>query len=196
MASAETQFPPLPAFSNQLRSESRRLRQELLKSQLDLSHTLAKIATETRGSERLRHSCYTAARSGYQRVMKMLGSAHPPSKAIESSAHQLRLTLMRLSPRVGDGPEEEESKRTSVTEMPEPMPPPLTAAIETDNLTRRETEVLKCIAEGLSTKELAQMLGITFKTAACHRERIMDKLNAHSSVVLVRYAIRVGLIRP
>jgi DNA-binding NarL/FixJ family response regulator len=63
-----------------------------------------------------------------------------------------------------------------------------------DVLTNRETEVLKCIAEGHSTKQVAGMLGITFNTAACHRYRIMDKLGIHETAALVRYAIRNGLI--
>jgi DNA-binding CsgD family transcriptional regulator len=45
-------------------------------------------------------------------------------------------------------------------------------------LTGREREVLKCIAEGHSTKEVAEILGITFKTAACQRCRIMAKLGS------------------
>jgi two-component system response regulator NreC len=66
--------------------------------------------------------------------------------------------------------------------------------LKTDGLTRRETEVLVLIAEGLSTKKLAQQLGISFKTAACHRSRIMDKLDIHQTAGLVRYAIRQKLI--
>ena len=63
-------------------------------------------------------------------------------------------------------------------------------------LTPRETEVLVLIAEGLSTKKIAHQLRISFKTAACHRSRIMQKLNVHESVSPVRYAIRQGLIEP
>ncbi|HTS65898.1 MAG TPA: LuxR C-terminal-related transcriptional regulator [Candidatus Acidoferrales bacterium] len=61
-------------------------------------------------------------------------------------------------------------------------------------LTRRELEVLKRIAEGQSTKQLAGTLGITFKTASCHRQRLMQKLDIHDAATLVRYAIRRGLV--
>ena len=61
-------------------------------------------------------------------------------------------------------------------------------------LTKREVEVLRAIAQGHSTKQVAGLLGITFKTAACHRYRIMGKLGIHDAVSLVRYAIRNGLI--
>jgi DNA-binding NarL/FixJ family response regulator len=62
-------------------------------------------------------------------------------------------------------------------------------------LTRREREVLGLIADGNSTKEIAAILGITFKTAACHRTRILAKFDAHECVTVVRRAIREGIIQ-
>jgi DNA-binding CsgD family transcriptional regulator len=61
--------------------------------------------------------------------------------------------------------------------------------------TPREIEVLKLIASGLSTKQIAVSLGISFKTASCHRSRLMDKLGIHEIAGLTRYAIRNGYIR-
>jgi len=61
-----------------------------------------------------------------------------------------------------------------------------------EKLTPREIEVLKLIATGLSTKEIAGSLGVAFKTAACHRSRIMSKLDIHNVANLTRYAIRCG----
>jgi DNA-binding CsgD family transcriptional regulator len=52
------------------------------------------------------------------------------------------------------------------------------------------------VAEGKTTKESAQLLNISTKTAETHRSRIMEKLNIHETAGLVRYAIRRGLIRP
>ena len=63
-------------------------------------------------------------------------------------------------------------------------------------LTRREIEVLKMIAEGNSTKQIAGMLGIAFKTVVTHRTRLMAKLDIHEAAGLTRYAIRHGLILP
>jgi len=63
-----------------------------------------------------------------------------------------------------------------------------------EKLTVRELEVLKLIASGLSTKEIASELKITFKTAACHRMRMMDKLALHRVADLTRYAIRHGYV--
>jgi len=63
-----------------------------------------------------------------------------------------------------------------------------------DVLTEREREVLTLIAQGLSNQEIADQLVISAKTVNRHRENIMAKLNLHSRVELVRYAIEKGLI--
>jgi two-component system, NarL family, response regulator NreC len=63
-------------------------------------------------------------------------------------------------------------------------------------LTAREREVLQLVAEGKMTKEIASILGISYKTAECHRTRIMQKLNIHETAGLVRYAVRHGLVPP
>lgn len=65
-----------------------------------------------------------------------------------------------------------------------------------DPLSPREREVLQLVAEGKTTKEVANLLGISFKTAESHRTRIMAKLDIHETAGLVRYAIRTGLIEP
>jgi DNA-binding NarL/FixJ family response regulator len=65
-----------------------------------------------------------------------------------------------------------------------------------ETLTPRESVVLTLICEGYSTKDIATQLNITFKTAACHRSRILGKFRVHNSVALVRCAIRRGLIQP
>jgi two-component system response regulator NreC len=63
-----------------------------------------------------------------------------------------------------------------------------------DDLTPREREVLTLIAEGLSNAEIAEKLVISVKTVDRHRENIMRKLNLHSRIDLVKYALRIGLI--
>ena len=61
-------------------------------------------------------------------------------------------------------------------------------------LTPREITVLKCIADGMRTKEIAFHLRIAFKTAACHRQRVLDKMGASNTADLVRRAIEQGLL--
>jgi two-component system response regulator NreC len=63
-------------------------------------------------------------------------------------------------------------------------------------LTDREQEVLAHLADGANNQEIADVLSISPKTVARHRENIMHKLNLHSRTELVRYAIRKGIIRP
>ncbi len=63
-----------------------------------------------------------------------------------------------------------------------------------EELTEREREVLTLIAEGHSNQDIADALVISVKTVNRHRENIMAKLNLHSRVELVRYAIEKGLI--
>ncbi|WP_420642927.1 response regulator [Candidatus Leptofilum sp.] len=62
------------------------------------------------------------------------------------------------------------------------------------DLTPREQEVLVLIAEGLTNPEIAEKLVISVKTVDRHRENIMRKLNLHSRIELVKYALRHGLI--
>ena len=55
--------------------------------------------------------------------------------------------------------------------------------------------MLKLVAEGRSNKEVAELLGISVKTAMSHREHVMLKLGAHNRTDLVRFALRLGVIR-
>jgi DNA-binding NarL/FixJ family response regulator len=72
-----------------------------------------------------------------------------------------------------------------VAAKPEPQP--------LESLTEREKSVLSLIAEGLSTKEIAEKLSISARTADVHRMHIMTKLDAHNAASLTRIAIASGL---
>ena len=78
------------------------------------------------------------------------------------------------------------------------MKSPLKAAKITDadyaTLTPREQEVMRFLAEGLSSKAVAEKLFISPKTVENHRANIMNKLGLHSTIELVRYAAKLGLI--
>lgn len=63
-----------------------------------------------------------------------------------------------------------------------------------DPLTEREREILQLIAEGQTNREIAQLLTVSIKTVQAHRANIMEKLDAHDSTDLVKYAMRLGLI--
>lgn len=62
------------------------------------------------------------------------------------------------------------------------------------SLTRREQEIMRMLAAGLSIKEIADKLFISPKTVENHRTNIMSKLGLHGSIELARYAARLGLI--
>lgn len=62
-----------------------------------------------------------------------------------------------------------------------------------DILSDREREVLQLMAEGYSTKKIAQKLHISVKTVETHRRQMMSKLDIHTIAELTKYAIRKGL---
>ncbi len=78
------------------------------------------------------------------------------------------------------------------------MKSPLKEAKITDadynTLTPREQEVMRLLAEGLSSKEVAEKLFISPKTVENHRANIMNKLDLHNTIELIRYAAKLGLI--
>jgi two-component system response regulator NreC len=61
-------------------------------------------------------------------------------------------------------------------------------------LTEREREVVRLVAEGLSSREIAERLCISVKTVDTHRANIMDKIGVHSVAELIKYAIREGIV--
>lgn len=64
-----------------------------------------------------------------------------------------------------------------------------------DELTYRQIEILKLIAQGRASKEIAHELGLSSKTVAVHRGRIMERLNLNDIASLTLYAVRKGLIK-
>ena len=72
----------------------------------------------------------------------------------------------------------------------------VSAGAAEDPLTPRQREVLKGIAEGRSTKEIAFSLGLSVKTVETHRAQVMERLGIRDIAGLVRYAMRTGLVPP
>jgi len=65
-----------------------------------------------------------------------------------------------------------------------------------EKLTPRQMEVLRLMAAGLTTPEIARHLNLSTKTIETHRGEIMKRVGIHDLVGLVRYAVRVGLVSP
>jgi DNA-binding NarL/FixJ family response regulator len=82
----------------------------------------------------------------------------------------------------------------AVTAMLGQAAQPSMAIPSTDLITKREKEVLKLVAEGLSTKEIAAKLKLSSKTVDNHRTNMMRKLHLHNVASLTRFAFEVGLV--
>lgn len=65
-----------------------------------------------------------------------------------------------------------------------------------EQLTERQREILREVANGLSSKEIAARLSISEKTVSNHRTRIMERLGVHDVASLTRYAVSLGLVDP
>jgi DNA-binding NarL/FixJ family response regulator len=65
-----------------------------------------------------------------------------------------------------------------------------------EQLTVRQREILRAVASGLSSKEIAVQLAISEKTVSNHRARIMERVGVHDVAGLTRYAISLGLVDP
>jgi len=78
------------------------------------------------------------------------------------------------------------------------LPSAVTTAIERrqplSKLTSRQVEVLRLVAEGHRTREIADKLSLSIKTVESHRGELMKRLGMHDVVSLVRYALRSGLV--
>lgn len=108
----------------------------------------------------------------------------PKSCAAQELIEAIRMVMRNhtyISPKVSD----------SVIAYLQRQPAPKDSLFE--SLTVREREVLQLIAEGKSTKEIANQLHVSDSTAETHRLKIMEKLNIHSIAELTKYAIRKGL---
>lgn len=71
----------------------------------------------------------------------------------------------------------------------------ITARRALAELSPRQLEVLVQVAEGRSTREIAEMRGLSIKTVESHRGAMMKRLSLHDVAGLVRYAVRMGLVR-
>ena len=90
-----------------------------------------------------------------------------------------------ISPHLSDSVAEDLAHRSRMTREATPG---------AERLTIREREILKLIAEGKSSKEIADILYISVRTVERHRANMMDKLNLRKTAELIKYAIEKGYI--
>ncbi len=111
-------------------------------------------------------------------VAYLLKDAAP--QELEQALHAVLRGETYLSPAI--------AKNASATGTPLQASPPI------EQLTPRQTEVLRMVAQGFSSKDIARELDLSVKTVDTHRTSLMNQLDIHEVTGLVRYAIRTGLI--
>jgi DNA-binding NarL/FixJ family response regulator len=133
------------------------------------------ILTMYKDNELLRHAISSGA-DGY--VLK-----EDSDKELYTAIEKVRQGKVYISPRFSGGLTDDRGETKRVIFKP---------ALE--RLTKREMEVLKLIAEGKSSKEIANLLFISVRTVENHRASIMSKLDMKKTADLVKYAIHQGYI--
>ncbi|WP_318438598.1 response regulator transcription factor [Photobacterium leiognathi] len=83
----------------------------------------------------------------------------------------------------------ETTSQTIFTQVAAPVSDP-----EVNPLSRREEGILKHVAQGLSSKQIAKALDISYRTVETHRQNIKHKLDLHSTAELAKYALEKGLV--
>jgi DNA-binding NarL/FixJ family response regulator len=128
-------------------------------------------------SEQVIHDCLEAGVRGW--ILK----SDPPDE-LATAIEQLQQNRSSFSPRISNMILYGYLKPHSANSMMG-LPPRLSV---------REREIVQLVSEGRTSREMAQLLGVTVKTAESHRNNIMVKLGLHSIVELVMYAIRNQII--
>jgi len=132
-------------------------------------------------SDQLLDQALSAGARGY--VLKDDAARHLLDAIDALGQHRSWFISSRMVERVTDGGARE--RNTAVTRNGRVM-----------SLTPREREVLRCLAQGQSNRQVGERLSISAKTVETHRANVMRKLGASSIVDLVHYAIRNGIVAP
>jgi len=86
--------------------------------------------------------------------------------------------------------------KSNLTRLAQAIECALSVRRRLEKLTPRQMEVLRLMAQGHTTPEIARRLNLSGKTIETHRGEIMKRVGIHDIVGLVRYAVRVGLVSP
>jgi len=147
--------------------------------EIKLNHSDVKILVLTMHKDKeYLHQAVTAGAEGY--LLKEDADAE-----LFSAIDRVRRGKIYVSPKLSEGLTEDWVRITRGDHQ---------ISFEPENLTTREREVLKLIAEGKSSKEIGDMLFISVRTAEHHRANIMEKLNLKKTADLVKYAVQKGYV--
>ena len=179
------------AYMRWLRARSRQARADLLRTQVEFAQNAASFASWHGSSPALRECFWRTAARAYQMIRATL--EQPAFYGMEADVapkmEKLRTVLASPQRSSKDNQHPYISIQWAVSSNGDKTEE------EPNVLTRRKIDVLRCIADGQSTKRIAATLGITHKTASCHRQHLMDKPRIHDTATQVRYAVRTGLVR-
>jgi DNA-binding NarL/FixJ family response regulator len=109
---------------------------------------------------------------------------------LELALHAVERGERYLSPKVSRHVIDDYLRRTRSGAMP------VAEGEVAESLTARQREILQLIAEGRTTRQIAERLHISVKTVETHRTQIMARLKIHDVAGLTRYAIGIGLVAP
>jgi RNA polymerase sigma factor (sigma-70 family) len=129
-------------------------------------------------------------------MRRVESSGRPRSAELGSRDHfgrPCRLLLM-LAPFLVDGRTDGFVGVALVTEAAETKATDTRSAELASRLTPKQREVLVLVAEGLSSREIADRLGVSERTVETHREQLMDRLDIHGVAALARFALAAGLL--
>jgi DNA-binding NarL/FixJ family response regulator len=147
--------------------------------EIKMDHPKVKILVLTMHKDQeYLHQAITAGAEGY--LLK-----EDADSELFSAIDRVRKGRIYVSPTLSEGLTDDWVKITRGDQRP---------SFELEQLTVREREVLKLIAEGKSGKEIGDLLFISARTAERHRANIMEKLNLKKTADLVKYAVQKGYV--
>jgi hypothetical protein len=159
-----------------LAEQSQRLRMEFLRNGIEFSLTVARFPEAKPDSQHLRESCRRAAGKVYGQIRTLI--TKPAFARMDLSEFVPKLDELEAMLKEWDAGTDQ---HITMRPVPKTSPGPERPG---SPLTPRETQVLRLITQGCSTKEVSHQLKMSFKTAACH-----------DVVTLTHYAVRTGLLK-
>jgi len=135
-------------------------------------------------------SDHSVAQFNAKAALKVLRSVRPAAPLIVVSGHidgKTAVAYMRAGA-------EDIVLKSGLAQIGSAIEAALSVRRRLRKLTPRQVEVLREVAEGHTTADIARVLGLSVKTVETHRTELMKRLGIHDVVGLVRYAVRVGLV--
>jgi DNA-binding CsgD family transcriptional regulator len=175
-----------------LKVNSNYLKLKCLKALLDLGHRLTTLSDPDLDNDGLTKVCRTAALRIYETTRGITAAPEWNAREKRALGRKLYKLYRELVHRGILGSSSESATSPGIIDRQQ-MPKVLN---DLRDLSSREIQVLRYIAEGHTTKQIAAILKISVRTAWSHRLRLKAKLGIRDAVALTHYATKSGLVRP